>query len=77
MMGGMFNEDDFEEEEEVKHEIFVKKLAKDDPVLLVLRQKIIQGYREYMEKQNIERYLNMVEIFVRVATKAPYPLEML
>ena len=61
----------------MKHEIFVKKLAKDDPVLLVLRQKIIQGYREYMEKQNIERYLNMVEIFVRVATKAPYPLEML
>jgi len=42
MMGGMFNEVDQEEQEEVKVEIRVKGLAKDDPNIPKLRQKIVQ-----------------------------------
>ena len=53
------------------------KLAKDDPKWIELRQKVVQEYRKHAESNNIARYLNMVEIFVRIATKAPYPLEML
>lgn len=43
----------------------------------ILRQKIVQGYREFKERVNISRYLHLVLIFVRIATKAHYPLEML
>ena len=53
------------------------KLAKGDPKWIELRQKVVQEYRKHAESNNIARYLNMVEIFVRIATKAPYPLEML
>lgn len=79
MVGGLFNEpaEDEDKPQEIQHQIFVKQLAKDDVQIPRLRQKIIQGYRCYMEKSNIARYLKMVEIFVKVAIKAPYPLEML
>ena len=37
----------------------------------------MQVYRTYAEDNNITRYLDLVTIFVKIATKAPYPLEML
>mmetsp|Transcript_8700 Transcript_8700/g.10750 ORF Transcript_8700/g.10750 Transcript_8700/m.10750 type:complete len:81 (+) Transcript_8700:587-829(+) len=80
----MFDE---EEEEEGKAatdyfpevEIVEKVPALDarDPQIPVLRQKIVQYYRTFKERVNIDRYLNLVLIFVKIATKATYPLEML
>ena len=37
----------------------------------------MQAYRQFKESTNIARYLDQVLIFVKIATKAPYPLEML
>ena len=77
MVCGLFNEPEEEQRAEVPVEEFVSKLAKDDPKIPQLRQRLVQFYRDYMEDSNIARYIKMVEIFVKVATKAPYPLEML
>ena len=52
-------------------------LERNDAQIPVLRQKIAQVYRAYKEEVNIDRYLNLVLIFVKIATKATYPLEML
>lgn len=52
-------------------------LTRNDSDIPKLRQKIMQVYRTYAEDNNIARYLDLVTIFVKIATKAPYPLEML
>jgi len=74
-LGDMFDEAEDVEEDPVP--ILVKDLSKDDKKVPVLRQKLIQHYRDYQEKSNLKRYLQLVLIFVKIATKAPYPLEML
>ena len=43
----------------------------------ILRQKLVQAYRDFKEKTNVTRYIEQVVLFVKVAMKAPYPLEML
>ena len=62
-------------------QIFVPKpkkvLTRNDPELPKIRLKYVHEYRTFKEDVNIGRYLNLVLIFVKIATKAPYPLEML
>ena len=83
-MGGLFDEPEGEIDDgsaakpgDVGVQIFVKEIPKDNLELPKLRQEMVQKYRSFKENTNIARYLNLVQIFVKIATKAPYPLEML
>ena len=54
-----------------------EELKSGDARIPQLISKVVHIFRELKEEVNIERYVNLVLAFVKVATKATYPLEML
>ena len=72
MLGGCFDEPE-EPEEKPKVDLLNEK----DERVPKLRQKLLQGFRTFKESININRYIKSLQIFVKIATKAPYTLEML
>ena len=60
---GLFNDDEEFGEGgsnfDVPVQIFVKEsLAKDDAQVPILRQKLVQAYRDFKEKTNVSRYID-------------------
>ena len=78
---GLFGDEDEVKEEDMKvddvpDETFVL-LTEDQPETEKARNALLNNLRSFMESYQVKRHLQLVNIFVKTAVKASYPLEML